>query len=110
MKIKKRVKKKHKKAYSLEKIGDMSFLWQKDEPKNLQKCQPLELHNLPKKAAQNLDNFNLIAKLYEKEMVVSDANYHLNCLTSLSMYLRDVFDTFAVRFTIIFSKYLFGCL
>ena len=59
------------------------FCGKKDKPKNLHKCQPLELHNLVKKAVQNLNSFNLIAKLYEGDMVVSDADYHLNLLTSL---------------------------
>ena len=42
-----------------------------------------KLQNFARKAAQNLDNLDLIAKLYENDMVVSDVNYHLNYLTSL---------------------------
>ena len=33
--------------------------------------------------AQNLTDFNLIAKVSERDMVASDGKYHLNCLTSL---------------------------
>ena len=33
--------------------------------------------------AQNLNDFNLIAKVSERDMVASDGKYHLNCLTSL---------------------------
>ena len=57
----------------------MFFCGKKDEPKN----QTLELHSSVKNAAQNLNEFNLIAKLSEEDMVVSDAKCHLNCLTSL---------------------------
>ena len=59
------------------------FCVKKDGPKNLRKCQRLELHNCVKNAAQNLNNFNLLAKLSEGHMVASDAKHHLNCLTSL---------------------------
>ena len=51
------------------------FCGKKDEPKNLHKCQTLELYNL--------NNFNLIATLSDRDMVAIDAKYHLNCLTLL---------------------------
>ena len=51
------------------------FCSKKEKPKNLHKCQTLELHNL--------NNFNLTATLSEGDMVASDAKYHLNCLTLL---------------------------
>ena len=57
------------------------FCGKKDEPKNLHKCQMLELHNHVKNAIQNIIDFNLIANLSEGDMV--DAKHHLNCLTSL---------------------------
>ena len=59
------------------------FCGKKDDPKNLHKCQTLELHNHVKNATQNLNDFNLIAKLSEGDMMASDAKYHLICLTSL---------------------------
>ena len=59
------------------------FCGKKDGPKNLRKCQKFELHNRVQNAGQNLNDFNLIAKLSERDMVASDAKYHLNCLTSL---------------------------
>ena len=80
---KKESKQKQKSLEFRKKLEICLFCGKKDESKNLHKCQPLELHNLARKAAQNLDNLDLIAKLYENDMVVSDVNYHLNCLTSL---------------------------
>ena len=59
------------------------FCGKKDKLKNLHKCQKLELHSRVKNAAQNLYDFNLIAKLSEGDIVASDTKYHLNCLTSL---------------------------
>ena len=57
----------------------MFFLWQKRRAEK----STLELHSSVKNAAQNLNDFNLIAKLSEEDMVASDAKCHLNCLTSL---------------------------
>ena len=58
-----------------------------DEPKNFHKYQPLELHKLVRKDVQSLNSSNLISKLYEGDMMVSDPNYHLNCL--ISLYLQE---------------------
>ena len=41
-----------------------------------------ETTQLCKNSAQNLNDFNLIGKLSEVDMVVSDIKYHLNCLIS----------------------------
>ena len=43
----------------------------------------LKLHTRVKNAAQNLNDFNLVAKLSEEDMRESDTKYRLNCLTSL---------------------------
>ena len=43
----------------------------------------LELHDRVKNATQNLNDFNVIAKLSEGNMVTSDAKSHLNWLTPL---------------------------
>ena len=43
----------------------------------------MEPHNPVKNAAQDLNDFNLIAKLSKRDMEMSDAKYHLICLTSL---------------------------
>ena len=64
-------------------LGMCFFCGKKRQAKKLQKCQTLELHNSVKNAAQNLNDFNLIAKLSEGGMEASDAQYHLNYLTSL---------------------------
>ena len=73
-----------RKSLQLRKTLEMCFFFgKKDEQKNLYKCQTLELNNRVKNAAQNLNDFNLTAKLCEGDMLASDAKYNLNCLTSL---------------------------
>ena len=48
------------------------FCGRKDEPKNLHKCQMLELHNRVKNTIQNLNDLNLIATLSEGDMKTID--------------------------------------
>ena len=82
LKIKKRAKK--KKSLEFRKtLKECCFCCKRDQPKNLHKCQMLKLHTRVKNAAQNLNDFNLVAKLSDEEMRESDTKYSLNCLTSL---------------------------
>ena len=71
------------KSLEFRKTLEMCFFYsKKDEPKNLHKCQTLELHNL--------NNFNLTATLSEGDMVASDVKYHLNCLTLLYQWEKKI--------------------
>ena len=83
LKIKKRAKKKKKSLEFWKTLKQCFFCCKRDEPKNLHKCQTLKLHTRVKNAAQNLNDFNLVAKLGEEDMRESDTKYRLNCLTSL---------------------------